>query len=489
MKGKMVNVPKFTTFSDSIEVIASSTTLNSSEKITFLCEIVYKIVDEFILLQDSLVDKKVLSKKSIGKKISYINPESSGNIIEALSKFRTLRLRFAHCNVVTNDQIDHLLAQALEVIEVSGLGNLSFFTSMPLGVTTVNSVSIETSDGYRYFNILHADVLSVPGDLTVISTHANTEASPSGQIVNALKKKGIKIDPENIFQVIEKNSMWTCFQEFSGDVPIKAILTARMKASKHLAEPEVFFDKAVKGIFASIAALEYLGHRFQVINIPLIYGSRIRDYQAAIESLLSNALVWLKKSDFTEAINFVIYSSEELTEWDFALNRILGRSVVAAGSDQVLKGIVKELSHQLANTSDEVLAGAIVPLQQSLEKTENICIQSVCIFGRKLCELLASAFIVKSNLKLSGDLCSNIERLGKNKIVAPWICSYMHSLRIFGNETVHGKSVVKYLPKKLNKNDLVATLSAINSLLAFWNTDVRSATSTVVDKESNSYIE
>ena len=205
-----------------------------------------------------------------------------------------MRLRCERTPLLTQDLIRNLQAAAALVIDAAELEKRPFVSRVPVGKRVVNSVSIETMQGYRYFEILHADALSVLSDVLIISTHANPSTAPSGQLVQALRKIGIKIDPEQVFQVISKERMWSCFHVGGSDAPVRAVLTARMKGSSDLEDPQRYFDLAIQGIFSSIAGLEYLGHRFRVINLPLIYGQRIVDYQAAVESLLRNALIWLK---------------------------------------------------------------------------------------------------------------------------------------------------------------------------------------------------
>ena len=462
----MPEIPK--TFQTAINWIGGQSRFTFPVRAAYLYDLVYQVADAYIGGK-GLADEE-LSRKSIGKKLAYLENDPNEELKKALRTFRKQRLRCERRDSITEDLFESLQVAASHVLEFAGVGEGKFESRVPLGVETVNSVSIETVEGYRSFDILHADVLEVPADLVIISTHANPEEPPSGQLVHALKKKGVEIDPNLIFQVVDKDTMWVCFQEIvCSETCVGSVLTARMKTSRELDNPQAYFDDAVKGIFSSIAALEYLGHRFRVINLPVIYGQRIVDYEAAIGSLLKNALRWLKKSDHAEKVNFVVYSSEDLAVWDSALNQAMGRSLVAAGSDEVLKGMVKELAHQLSVTQESAFSSAIVPLQQALSKPDSICIENICVFGRKLCELLSLHLVERHNLKLSPILLNNIETLRESKIVAPWICSYMHSLRIFGNETVHTRSSVKYVPKSLDQNDLIASLSAIKSLLAFWN--------------------
>lgn len=456
------------TFGCALDSIANRGDVPLRDRAAYLYDLVYQAADQYTLREGLAGSKDEVSRKSLGKKLAYFGEDGHNEVRQALKKFRSLRLRCEKKGALADDLLCELHGKASEIVELAGVKDCPCVNRVPLEVRTVNSVSIETLQGYRSFDILHADVTQIPGDLLVISTHANPDELPSGQLVNALRKEDITVDPDRLFQIVDKERVWTCFQQVDGHPLIRNVLTARMKKSRDLEDPTAFFDTAVQGIFSSVAALEYLGHRFRVINLPVIYGQRIVDYHASIESLVRHALVWLKRSDYTEKVNFVVYNFDDLSQWDSALNEVLGRSFITPGSDLVLEGIVKEVIPQLAQAATGPLSGAAGPLLQSLEKADNVCIENICVFGRKLCELLASDLLTRNDLKSSPILINNIETLREAKVVAPWICSYMHSLRIFGNETVHTRSSVRYVPTTLDQNDLIAALSAIKSLLAFW---------------------
>jgi hypothetical protein len=457
---------KPSTFETAVDDIATRADLDLHQRADVLYDLVYQVADEYIIGRRFGGDE--VARQSLGKKLAYLEKDPNEELKKALKRFRAHRLKCERKAALTEDMIAALQAAASQVVRASGLGNREFISRVPIGTRTINSVSIDSPRGYRYFHILHADVFSVPADLTIISTHADPTTPPQGQLVNALQKRGISIDPTRILLVVDRDTMWTCFQAVGDHDTVRAVLTARMKTSRRLADPQAYFDTAIRGIFSSVASLEYLGNRFRTINLPVIYGQRIVDYQAAIESLLRHSLVWLRKSDYTESVNFVVYSSDELGAWNSAMNVTLGRSLVAAGSNEVLKGMTREVIEQLPALTGGTLSPVVEPLLQALSTPDRICVQNVCVFGRKLCELMCADLLRRREYAVSGDLCSNIERLRENVIVAPWICAYMHSLRIFGNETVHERSAAKYVPKSLDHNDLVAALSAVKSLLAFW---------------------
>lgn len=342
----------------------------------------------------------------------------------------------------------------------------------------INSVSIDTVHGYRSFNLMHGDVTVLRSDLLVISTHANPDAPPAGQLIRTLQSRwGLSIDPTlTLLRFGERT--WTLFQSGIANAPFRNVLTLRIPKSSESENPVAFFDAAIRGTYASIAALEHLGMSFPTVSMPVLYGQRIVDYSAGIGTLLREAVTWLKKSEHTGAIQFVVHLDDELGEWDAAMNQCLGRTYVSSGHDAVIDSLRREIAHLGRAHADGPLHGALRPLLDSLGAGESICIESVCVFGRKLVELMVSRLLAAHRLKESAILLNNIEELRKCAALAPWILSYMHSLRIFGNETVHSRDGgADYRPPCLGTGDLVCALSAARALLAFWDDEVRASPS------------
>ena len=106
---------------------------------------------------------------------------------------------------------------------------------------------------------------------------------------------------------------------------------------------------------------------------------------------------------------------------------------------------------------------------EALQVQGPLCIELICTFARALCELTAKQSLLALGGKPSGDLLSTIEKLRQSGAVAPWICSYMHGLRVLGNKSVHpAQSPPRFEPKRLELSDLVSALAATRCLLTWW---------------------
>lgn len=88
----------------------------------------------------------------------------------------------------------------------------------------------------------------------------------------------------------------------------------------------------------------------------------------------------------------------------------------------------------------------------------------VGILARRFVESMVN-FILPSN-KPVHNLAKGIDLTAQYKI-APWIRSYMHTLRLIGNESAHEKSTEGRRPPFVGEDDLVLTLFCIQRLLIF----------------------
>ena len=99
-------------------------------------------------------------------------------------------------------------------------------------------------------------------------------------------------------------------------------------------------------IFGSLAALEMDEEipRLKSMALPLLGGQREYEIPDIMETLLHQALGWLKVSRFMERVDFYVFEEDHVTEWEDAMNRALGRRVVNLAGNAALEGLQQELT-------------------------------------------------------------------------------------------------------------------------------------------------
>jgi hypothetical protein len=89
-------------------------------------------------------------------------------------------------------------------------------------------------------------------------------------------------------------------------------------------------------------------------------------------------------------------------------------------------------------------------------------------FGRLTAEAMAARLCRDLGLTPGNNAFGNIERLEKSGSIATWINSYLHSLRILGNESVHLTERDQRTPRTLAAGDLIVILSNLARVLDFY---------------------
>lgn len=339
-------------------------------------------------------------------------------------------------------------------------------------MTAINTVAVETPHGVRTFELYHGDLFALPADLVVISTHHNLAEPPTGQVVRALQKRFHVVVKGLPVWIDHGDGVSACSQVVNAQVPFQHLLTMRIAKPSNQTDPQAFYDRAIQATFASIATLEFMGRSSRTIALPVLAGQRIVDYGAAVGSLLRYAFQWLRQSRATDLIRYFVYNAEELPPWDEAMNACLGRSYLSAGNESVVRGLCQEIVSRLDTGSlSSGLVEVTNSLRHALAHPERLCVQTIATLGRKLAEWVTEQLCRSLGLPLHRELVNNIEAVRKTRATADWIISYLHSLRIFGNEGVHAlaaKQEVPPVPSQLSSEDLASILCAVRVVLNFW---------------------
>lgn len=357
------------------------------------------------------------------------------------------------------------------VVEATGAGEVPYVRRVSYGVRAVNHVSLETRQGLRTFHLMHGNALAAPADVLVVSSHADATRDPDGQLVAALRwrwKMAVR-DPGPLLRLPDGG--WVSWlPDVPQAAPFRGVLLLRTPRARVGTDPVEELGRSLQGAFASLRALAYLGVPVGRITLPMIAGNRLQDVDHRARVTLREITRWLRAEETAERVQSVVFYEEELAIWNEAMDRVLGRTYIGPGQDAVLDGLHKDVLGRLAGVSDGVLAGSAGSLRAELLRSDGqLAVHTVCTFGRKLAEEMAGAMLRARAMKVHREFNNNIEALQKAGVIAPWVASYMHGLRVLGNESVHERGVeVAYSPRMLGKTDLAHGLAAIRALLEAW---------------------
>lgn len=339
----------------------------------------------------------------------------------------------------------------------------------PGAARQVNAVSVETPTGLRSFELFEGDIFSQPSDLLVIST--DPQRDKPGQLMELLEKRfRYRVETGCNFMDLG-GGISACTQDGGGTAPFGQLLTMCIAPPRLQKDPAAFYDRAIRSTFAAIAALEFLGCEFKTVSLPVLVRQGIEEYAPAVRSLLKHALAWLRQSRHTQAVRYFVLDPLELAEWDSAMNTFLGRTYVDTDSEAALTSLCRDIVHQIDGGTLSRHFGVLeAPLRKAVADPDRLCVQTIATFGRKLAELVTEQLCRDLDVPLGRDLLTNIESVRNSNMLAGWISSYLHSLRVFGNEGVHSLAAKRrVVPARLSPEDLLSILCAIRSVLRFWD--------------------
>jgi hypothetical protein len=350
-----------------------------------------------------------------------------------------------------------------------------------------NSLTIETPHGYREFRLLCGDVAAQPAHLVVLSVHAGA-GRPGGNVLSALEERWgtLDLDAAALVLSLTRHSPFRLtpapgapespagvylFTPPAG-FPFADLLMLRLPGARQFGDDFTAaeaYRRAVRGAFAAVAALEFHGKNYPTIALPVFGGRRKFPKLEAMTNLLATAVDWLNVSRHTERILFTVFEEEEVGDWSQAMDQALGRTFDDGDYRDAAAELRARLTEQvgvvLAAESESGLGRILRDLRDALGK--EVSIQQFGMLGRLLAEAVSARLCSDLGIKPSNNAFANIEKLGESPRVSRWIHSYLHCLRVLGNEAVHLMDREDRLPEALAAGDLVVIFGNMVRVIDF----------------------
>jgi hypothetical protein len=328
----------------------------------------------------------------------------------------------------------------------------------------INFIEIETKQGYKDFELHYADItnLDFNVDLIAISAYNRGYTPVPNSIICSLQDRGIivaDLAAKPKLDLRENLGIWIS-QDLIG-YPFKNIICTEIRGTA--------FDlqSAIKNMFAMISILEVQGNKNESIAIPLLgTGNQHIDPALVIEVLLENSLDFLNFSRYLKKIVFVVFDAENADLLNTEMNKLLGRKKVETPKGPLIDFIKIEINKIVDKLIKEKKINN--PILNDLKKiinTEDFKSFELGAVGRRTLEFIISD-MNKDNQE-QFELYKKIDSL-RSLGVAHWILSYMHLIRIFGNEAVHHKEPENRKPNNVNAEDLKVCLFCIQRVLEFY---------------------
>ncbi len=221
---------------------------------------------------------------------------------------------------------------------------------------------------------------------------------------------------------------------------------------------------------------------YRHVVMSALAGTQGYDLGQLLRDLISEAGLWLKASPRWESVD-ISYWREGVDE-EAARNELLGYLNLEPVPDAAsLKSLIKDLRSNLEKTLTDLpktkhnteLRHALEELSVTLAR-ETQTVTEVGTASGRLAEALVNWMSQQLGLTRPKDFATGIESLGTRKSksgnardtwLSQWFKSYLHTLRILRNESVHSQGIeAGQFPDVLGSDDLIVLVASLNRVLS-----------------------
>jgi hypothetical protein len=322
-----------------------------------------------------------------------------------------------------------------------------------------NFIQIETNTGIKEFELYQGDITDLPFhvDLIAISAFSNEYSPTPSSIIGQFYNKGINIrllSKTPILELRESMGIW-----ISKNISDKKIICVEITGTNQT------FEGAIKNMFSAISVLEIHGDKNYCIALPLLgAGNQKVNKKTVIKSIIENSLEFLRFSRYLNKVIFVVDSNQSAEEFNKEMNISLGRNKIETPKGQLVELIRLDVTKTLDSLLNKAPDNLIL---KDLRRVINSDFKSF-EFGaisRKVLEFILND--LNPETKKQFELYKKIDALA-SKSVALWVLSYMHIIRVFGNEAVHNKEKEARVPDSVKAKDLEIGLYCLQRILEFY---------------------
>jgi len=335
----------------------------------------------------------------------------------------------------------------------------------------LNIVELESENGFITVEIFEGDLTHIgfPVDLLLVSAKKNSYYPTPGTLIKALKDNlSINIRSLEKQQKIDLKNALNCWITSSHNSNnFKHIMVLELdqpKESKNLTIRQAF-----KNMFISISVLQQMGIEIKVIALPVLGTGWLNlDSKTVITSLLEELSLQISNNNIVlERILFVEYSKEKAQKLSDSLDTVLKRVDIKIPVDEVMTNVKNEILKTIRkNASKEFIKGDSYNFLVDTfkdKKSKSIVYGIAC---RRLTENLLTEKFFSDEIDTQLTFFNKINLLNK-KNIASWIISYLHMIRIFGNESAHDLSHNDRIPGNIEAKDISLLLFCVQRVLDF----------------------
>lgn len=333
----------------------------------------------------------------------------------------------------------------------------------------LNVIGIGSPFGYKRLELLRGDLMNIPdpADVIVISAFQDDYHPVPGTIIEALADihdiDVAELRRTSPLDLTGALNFWLSRELEAG--PAQRMLCLEMSG--------IYTDTetAAEHLFVALSILEAKRIPLETVALPLLGAGRQRvDPEAIMTSLLARIQPFLTRSEAVRHVQLVERDVERARLLSGGMDDVLQRPNVALPhgevAESVRSAILRELdrAHPRADSDHQ----ALLEDMRAVFSDPGARSYQIGVVARRFAEAVTRTLLPET---VDGPLFRQIQALSEVGI-AKWISSYLHVLRVFGNESAHESRSDDQRPPNVEDSDLVVCLVCTQRLLAFWSDQI-----------------
>ncbi len=329
----------------------------------------------------------------------------------------------------------------------------------------LNLIEIETRWGYRTIGLYCGDLTKVERDVDVLAVSSFWhDYTPSPKSLIGALDRNCGISVLDLSKSCEYD-----FRDSLGCWIAKVNQTSKFAriACVDITGGRLEIAELIENLFVALSILEMKGVNIRNLALPVLgAGMQALDPEEMIRALLGSMKKHRDNLRHLNQVLFVEINEERASQLDRGINEQLGRIKLLLPRDQLFGSLRDDIGKSLdkAEALAESDDGVVFRDLRRLMLSDQSAWFEIGIASRKVVEYVVEQVLPENEIE--GVLWKNIDHLHGHRI-AKWITSYMHVLRVFGNESAHKQTADRY-PSNIDQGDMLLCLFCLQRILDFW---------------------
>jgi hypothetical protein len=340
-----------------------------------------------------------------------------------------------------------------------------------------NLFELDTPFGTKSVELHAGDLMKcvmecgLSADLIVVSSYQRDYSPTPGSVIGALNTS-LQIDVKALstqpaFDLRKDLGLWLS-KPLQGPFGRLACVDI-LEYSTHRGD----IDRVLKNLFGLVALMQIHGMTIRSLATPLLgTGQQQIPLEMVIGPLVDACRHSLESIPLLSRVFVFERNPNKVAEADRLLNTALARTEAdtqALPSDSLSQAICSQLADVLAALNKllpEESASARATLEElsSGLRGRTLRFFALALLARRVVEAVITSVL---GPKAPFELFKAIDQLSA-KGIAPWVVTYLHTLRVFGNFAAHDKAATQYRPPAVQQRDFSALLIALSRATEFW---------------------